>query len=130
MFTDQMQSFNTANISYIHFQSPSGKLNCLLFVHLERRKRKNLRHQSIEIVLRNVVKIKTQTMNLQSLVHFMQWHLLGQTCGKSYTILHSISTFVPRLSHILYRKFCNCLSCRLADAHKISIEKSKYLGGL
>uniref|UniRef100_A0A0A9DGJ1 Smu2 n=1 Tax=Arundo donax TaxID=35708 RepID=A0A0A9DGJ1_ARUDO len=78
MVTNQMQTTNICNTSHISLLSPFRKPTCLLFFHLERRKKKNRRHRGTEIVLRSVVKIKTQTMNLQSLVHFMRWHLLEQ----------------------------------------------------
>jgi hypothetical protein len=76
-----MQTRNTSNIKLmLPILSDSKKLNFSLF-HSERRKRKNQRHPGIAIVLRNVVKIKTQIMSLQSSVHFMLWHLLGQIWG-------------------------------------------------
>lgn len=83
-------------IKQIHAQLRQTYLSCSpnshWFPHEERRtKKKNQRHQGTEIVRRSVVKIKTLTMNLQSLVRFMPWHLLEQIWGNR-----------PHDSHVSY----------------------------
>jgi hypothetical protein len=113
----------------IKFFHASENLILFDFSHEERRaKKKNQRHRGTEIVPRSAVKIKTQTTNLQSLVHFMPWHLLEQIWGNR-SCDSRIWHFHFALTVYSIYSFSNCLRCRLADAQKISIEKSKYLGG-
>ena len=57
-------------------------------------------------------------------------------CGTSWSrfevtnpVIHISGTSILLSMCLLHFNFCNCLRYRLADAQKISIEKSKYLGG-
>lgn len=105
-----------------------------LFFCAGRNHQQNQSYQNIETELKNVEKIRIQIMNLMNWALFMPWLLLGRwifcqlPTSNSLIVFHSLTW-----SHIFKELYVLIIvvviNCSAADAHKLSIEKSKYLGG-
>lgn len=105
-----------------------------LFFCAGRNHQQNQSYQNIETELKNVEKIRIQIMNLMNWALFMPWLLLGRwifcqlPTSNSLIVFHSL-TWSHIFKDLYVLIIVVVINCSAADAHKLSIEKSKYLGG-
>ena len=99
-----------------------------------KKNRKNRKCRNTEIELKSVERIRILIMNKLSLDFMQLLHLVLWIFGKIHLFglgsrFHGYSTLKRKINKVVFLTLLWCF-CRSSDAHKLSIEKSKYLGGL